>query len=740
MMKLNRRIKRNIRSNLSFYIITSILTMMTCVLIIGAASTGETMSNNFQEFFDHNKVESAQIYTKEMIPDEEIAQLENQYNLRMEEQKYYDHTNSEYTLRVYAPSEKINTYQITKGSELDSDDEILISERFANAHGLSIGEEIDVGNRSFKIVGFMVRPDYMYMLKNLTDSYYNYDNFGLAVIGESALQSMGTYVSYYSVLYHEENELSFRNDLNNKYTVRNYLASTANTRIEYPSNQGRDISQMAMNFAPVLFIMVMAVTALILSRKIKSEQKLLGTLSALGYKPSELTRHYMVYAAIPAVAGSILGVAAGWYLVEPFSNFYFNDFEIILHTVTVNPGAVLISIVIPLVLYELVAFIVVIRLLRKNAAHLLRTHISIKSYRVKRVFRKQSLSFRTKFRLRLLLGHLPRTAVALFGMVCAGGCILTGFAMSDSTNKAVISAISKTPYEYTYALNTPVTEIPKNAEGALCMNFEAPDSSFLFKLCGIDESTKYLELKTLSGKEIDYGKYYMTNAAAKTYGVQPGDRFTFYNIITAQKHSLIITDIVEGNANLCIYTSRKNAADLTGYPSEASNLLVSNEKLSLDPDIVLEEKSKTALKESVDSLINSARGVVCFIIVIGFFLGTMVIYLITNMIINENKINISMLKVLGYKQAEINKLVLNVNHIILILGYILSIPVTMGICTLGFADSAGSMGIFIPAYISGKSYAIALLIIILSYGTSLMLLRRKTLKINMVESLKDNRE
>ena len=105
----------------------------------------------------------------------------------------------------------------------------------------------------------------------------------------------------------------------------------------------------------------------------------------------------------------------------------------------------------------------------------------------------------------------------------------------------------------------------------------------------------------------------------------------------------------------------------------------------------------------------------------------------------ENRSNISMLKVLGYKDRQINQIVLNVNHILLPVGFLLSIPLVFASNNWFMTFLADFIGAMPKAYIAPQSFVYTAVLICLSYFGSLALLRRKVSKVDMVESLKGNR-
>lgn len=739
-MRLNKRISRNIKSSLSFYIVCSILTMLTCILIVASTSTGTTMTEVFDDFFERTNVEDAEIYTAKSISEEEQKKLCEKYDLHIEETIYLDEENDDYTMRVFGNSETINKCEITEGKDIHNDDEILVSQRFAEANDLSIGDTVQVRGKDFKITGYMIRPDYMYVLKSQSDSYFDYDSFGDAVISMEAMKQMDKNSSFYAIDYNKKDNYEFRKELNKEYMILSYVDRSSNARIKTAADEGKKVSDMAFNFAPVLFAIVMAVIGLVLSRKIKDEQKQIGTLSALGYRKKDLVRHYLIYSSIPAVIGSVLGIVLGFVLTGPFSDFYFGDFETLPHKISPNVPSVVVSAVVPFVLFSLVTVYVVRKLLKQDTVKLIHGMVGKNSNKQKNLLRNSKMNFKYKFKIRSIVANPLRTLVVVFGILVASICVIFGFGLLDALENTIEQSKTDVIYEHTYFMKTSVTDVPENAEGVIQASCEGGKNKTAFTIWGIDENSKLNKLDTISGEKAVYGNYYMTEAAAEAFHVSAGDTFEFYDIITAQKKEIKISDITEEKTNVRIYTSRENMKELFGYNPDESSILISNDKLDLDNGDVFTHLSKTKMIDIAKTMVGIFNAMCYVIMFFGVLLGVMVVYLITEMLINENVSNITMLGVLGYRRKEINKLILHMNHILILVGYVLAYPVTLFICKAAFADSVATMGVYIPVTISLKSFILGLIIILVTYFLVLFRLRKKVDKQDIVSSLSDNRE
>lgn len=110
------------------------------------------------------------------------------------------------------------------------------------------------------------------------------------------------------------------------------------------------------------------------------------------------------------------------------------------------------------------------------------------------------------------------------------------------------------------------------------------------------------------------------------------------------------------------------------------------------------------------------------------------------MLITENRHNISMLKVLGLKDKEINRMILNVNHCIIPVATFIGILLGYLCMIIVFKVYSGIEGVMYTAVISPKSIILTVVIVFACYFVSLFIIRRKAGNVDMVESLKDNRE
>ena len=126
--------------------------------------------------------------------------------------------------------------------------------------------------------------------------------------------------------------------------------------------------------------------------------------------------------------------------------------------------------------------------------------------------------------------------------------------------------------------------------------------------------------------------------------------------------------------------------------------------------------------------------------VIGAIICIAALYVSVNMLISENRHNISMLKVLGLKNREINRMIIDVNHIIIPFGIAVGMLTGYFMMVVVFRIYSGMEGVLYTPVITAQSIILTIVIVIACYAVSLLIVRRKADRVDMVESLKDNRE
>lgn len=336
-MTLNRRYLRNFKSSLSFYISTGLITALVVYMFIAMSASYKAAKEHVDKSFRDTVREDGQFTLYNEMTDSDISDFEQEYNVTIDRISYKetevldgaDSDKPEVTLRLFAPPERVDRYELSGGDDLSSDGEILINEQFANACGIKIGDSLTLasaeGQMKFKVAGFMIRYDYFFCLKNPNDTFSVSTEYGIAQLTQGAFDKLtgGSNPHYYAIKYSEDNETEVRRELYKRFMTSGYVPAALNNRIQTPEDELKSLETMSYVILPAAILFVVILIAAVLGRKVKNELKMIGILNALGYRRGELAVHYSLFGAIPGLIGGALGVLLGLFATEPMVGVMF---------------------------------------------------------------------------------------------------------------------------------------------------------------------------------------------------------------------------------------------------------------------------------------------------------------------------------------------------------------------------------------------------------------------------------
>ncbi|MCD8120464.1 MAG: ABC transporter permease [Lachnospiraceae bacterium] len=773
---LNKRYLRSLRANAAFYISTGILTVVTLLLFYLFYIGGTGILEFGEEFFASQALEDANFTTYLPISEEELEALEEEYDLVLEAQEVLNITEDGTTARIFLATEKIDLYAITAGKDLSSsesedsssddeiilseeensssddevilsegenstsDDEIILSEGYAVHEGIEIGDTISLAGKDYRVCGFFQRPDYLYMLENTDDSYKNISTFYLAYVSEENFESLGTPQVTYLVRYNKDNSREFREAVNDTWILQSYLASNDNMRIQMVDEQAKLFLVMAYIILVVMPLVAVVLICILISRKIKEEQRLIGTLASFGITRRKIIAHYTGFAALPGLAGGVLAFLFAFLFAQPYGELCLQDYEP-MHAHFHLPIAIgLLGIVVPTLIYILAAAISASRLLRAKTVDLLSGRAGAKNH-ARTAFRRSRMPFGAKFALRSMLGNPARAFAVTLGCFLGSLIILICFALIDSINHVSENSIDAIgSFEYEYILNSLLTEEPEEGSPMLVSSFET-ESGRSVSFMGSEEENPYLELHLEDGSTVtDMDGWYLSSAASFAENISAGDTVTFLNPLTLEETEITITDVVEYDMGCVLFTSIGQMQELLGLSEGTYNAIMSDCALEIDSAILRQTIEKSALREQCDTILEQMGPIIYAFVFLGIIICIASIYSVVNMMVKENRGTISMLKVLGYRDPKINRIVLSANHLLPPVGILLSIPVTFVCLDMFWSMMLDYDVMRIRTYVGPHSYLYTVVLTLGCYFLSVALVSRQTRKVSMVEALKDQRE
>ena len=524
---------------------------------------------------------------------------------------------------------------------------------------------------------------------------------------------------------------------------------------------------------PVLFLAIAILTMVTTMHRITASEKTqIGTLKALGFKDRRIIRHYACYALIISLIGSVLGIGLGWfvgwfimnpdgamgtYLDMPKWDLYVPPFC----------WAVLVAINL---FTLLIGFLSVRRMLSGTAADALRPYTPkrVRHLRVEETKRFKALNFGTKWNLRDLLRHKSRTAMTLIGIVGCTILLVGGLGMRD-TMDAFVDAFYEDANNYANRVNIGsgdqggvISEIVQRLlsgdnqadEDAKAEETRSQVMALADELDGDWSASLSVELgggpvgveiysvthdkvrfldNDMNFIELGNEGVYICSRVSEENDLSVGDTMTLspygsddhYEVTVAGvtrslSKGIVMTDIYAEEIGLpytisCIYTDK--SADEIPSDGRIANV-----------------QSKQSILDSFDSFMELMNLMVALLVVAACILGVVVLYNLGVMSYTERYREMATLKVVGFKDQKIGRLLISQNLWLTVLGVILGVP--LGALTLDYLIKALASEYELNMAIGPVTYIVS---VVLTFGVSLLvgfMVARKNRHIDMVAALK----
>ncbi len=747
-MIINKKIKRTMLENKSQYIGSLVLIIFSCLLFTMFNLVSVNLTELSSSFEKNYKQEDANFMSSKKI--DNIEALEAKFNLSIEETKSIDcNLSDNKTLRIFSENTKVNLPAIIEGKPLSNGD-ILIDPSYAKANRLKIGDSIEIYNKTFIISGLMSLPNYIYPLKTESDIMNDPKSFGIAIISKKDFNNLNKGNSLYAIRFNgDRNNLDdkisqFKDYLkNNNIIILNWMNVADNPRVTYFTAKLQGIDSMSSAMPIAILLLTCILTGIVMVRMLKKEAIIIGTLYALGYKKIEIIKHYLLYPMIISLLGGILGTLLGLLTLKPMMTFYVSYFNIPVNTLSFDITYIIISILLPIVFLIVSSYFIVNKSLKNSPVDLMKGgREKNKIGFIERKVKLDKLNFKTKFKIRELLRSLPRSSFLLLGIIMSTMLLLMGFTAKSSMDSLIKDSFNDAfKYNYTYVFNTIQNDKPEKGEAFSEIPFALKANNKInFTVYGVSSNSQYISFKDKSGNMLKSDKIIITRPLADKLKVKPKDTIKVINRLDSKEYNITVDNIAETYVGQYIYIPLDKLNEMLKFPAGSYMGLWSTEKINIPENKLLATVTIDDMKNAFDTMTKPLQAIISSIAFMSFIIGLIVIYVVTSLTIEENKENISLMKVLGYRKKEVYSLILNSSSFIVVMGYILGVPLLLASLGVLFKSMTKDMSISFPVTIDYIYVLVGFVIIYLTYELSKLLSRRKINKISMAEALKSRME
>ena len=517
--------------------------------------------------------------------------------------------------------------------------------------------------------------------------------------------------------------------------------------ISYSGSSGeKEEGQTMGSVLPVLFLLIAVLTMVSTMHRLAAKEKTqIGTLKALGFKDKRILRHYTSYAfmigIIGEAAGLLLGYGIAWMIMTPSGMM--GTYLDMPNWNLIVPWFVWLILALLLVLMTFIGFLSVKQMLRGTAADALRPYTpkKVKPLLIEKTKFFHKLSFGTRWNLRDIMRHKSRTAMSLIG---TAGCILLivgSFGMKDTMNSFLdLYYDGATNYTTRIYLSEDAAKEDRDAiiekydgDYSSAVSVQIGDKAVALDIYGIthdmvrvpDENNDFVTLP-------DDGAYVCVRISEK-FGLKAGDTVTVSPYGTDDKYTLKVAGVCRGVTE-SIVMSEKYAEKL-GISYTVDSVYTNTEKDGIETSSAIKSlQSKQQIVDSFDSFLWMMDLMVYILVFGAMLLGVVVLYNLGVMSYSERYREMATLKVVGFKDGKIGRLLIGQNLWVSFIGVIIGIPAGIGVLDYLLHELAGEYEMKMS--VSPLSIILG---VVLTLGVSVivsLMVARKNKKIDMVEALK----
>lgn len=739
------------------------ISMMVMVAIgigvfVGFNMQWRSLEKNTEDFLTQTNYADYRIYSEQGFSSEDIAAIEDIEGVTKASRVFQvnvDVKNKNSSLALFVTeNDTVSTTYLCEGQAYDENkDGFWLSDKFAVKNDLKLGDMLTITYRNMEIsgeiLGLVKSSEFMICVADSNQLMPNYASFGFVYTTPTKIKNaLGGTIFYPQIhlcseLSQQEMENAVKDALG--YTV---LVLGKKDHVSYAGAQSEiQEGKTMVSVLPILFLLIGVLTMITTMHRMTANEKTqIGTLKALGFKNRRIIRHYSAYGLFIGVVGAILGTALGYgicaMVVNPYSmeGTYFDmpTWDLVAPWWT---WFILFGIILFL---TFVSFLSVKKMLKGTAADALRPYVpkKVKPLAMEKSKIWNHMKFATKWNLRDVFRHKTRSVMTLFGVV---GCMLLlvgGFGMRD-TLSGMVDTLDRRVFTYETKVN--FVETVSNEQAIEFASQYDGDymASQSVQVNGGDPVT--LEIYHISHDTIHFigqkneevplqndGVYISIRVMNRGYRI--GDVIPFSPYGSSETYEAKVAGILRSFQGENIVMTTEYARQIK-IPFTISSVFTnrSSEEIT-STDFVSGMQKKSAIMDSFLSLLDVMNAMVWIFVLAAVILGVVVLYNLGVMSYIERYRELATLKVVGFQNAQIGRILIGQNIWLTILGIVIGLPLGVGVLYLLVTTLASEYELKMVLGI--LTYSVSIL---LTFGVSLIVgfvVSHKNKKINMVEALK----
>lgn len=723
------------------------------------------------------------------IQNQILDSIKDKYDFTYELEESKTITEGSTLMKILPYSEDgMNQTYLVDGRKPEKNNEVTILPGYADANNIEIGDTIKIGGTEYKVVGFTYASDYIYPLLSFSMPIFDEKTNNIVHMTQNAFANFnGLSDNVYAITYNYEVprkfeiEVSVDEDASTSDSDNNadstmdmfedeHIMMDVNTitrigrigalQLEFASNR-----LFAECFLYLLLTISVIIIVIITKKRIDDERLQIGVLKSLGYNRFSIATSYLVYPIFGSIIGGIFGFIIGIIVHRPIADILVSYYCVPLDNFIISFDYLKTSIIIPMIMLSILSYLIAIFMLRKKPLSLLKEGSNLKINIFSRICNKLTsfLPFESRFKYSLAFRSLGKLLIVTLTSFCTGLLIVLILIGMNLFNDVIDKSFAGIDYKYMVGLSGITTEeIGDSSKTDYILSASIPLTKIVdergnekkidkedvnFSFTGLDQDTKFVRVLNEKEKEmndllIEEDGIIVNENAKELLGLEVGDVLTFeYENITLNYSILGFNSEYMGYG---AYIDREAFSYDLGFDTSIYTSMYSNDDIYKNLDELTKEESAKItnvlsiedLKRNIAKQMDRFNGSIYLVIAFASFMALIIIAVIANIVVEENKKTISLMKVMGYKDKKISNIILNIYTPFIVVAYLLSIPAMINILEMIVQTLVGDIEVTIPIAMTPIQIIIGLIGLLVAYYIAIGLSKRVLKKVPLSIALK----
>ena len=747
---LRKRLPRELKIEIGKYLVVFILMVATIGFVSGFLVADGSMITAYKEGFEKYNIEDGNFRTAEQIYKTQREEIEN-LGVKLYDNFYLEEPlDNGSTMRIFKNREEINKVCLMDGELPAKTGEIAIDRMYADNNGLSVGDILQSGKKTWKITGLVALSDYSCLFQNNNDSMFDSVKFGVSVVTGEEFDSLNQdKLQYnYSWIYDqkpktekEEKEVSedLMEDIGEIVTLESFVPQYLNQAITFTGDDMGGDKAMVIMLLYIVMVIMAFVFGITISNTIRKEAGVIGTLRASGYTRQELVLHYMTLPVLVTLFGALIGNILGYTVFKDIcAAMYYGSYSLPTYVTVWNAEAFLLTTVVPVIIMLVVNYVVLRHKLKLSPLKFLRRDLSSGRRQKRAVHLSSRIKIFSRFRLRVIFQNMSNYIVLFLGIIFANLLLMFGLLLPSALSHYQGEIQGNMLAKYQYMLQVPVSAVSGNKLDSLISLLEfymdsETDNEDAEKFSayslntlpgkykseevlfyGIEPNSKYVKIdfdneessdedgsavsadtedinEKTDNNIINTGKnttgVYISSAYADKFLIKIGDTITLKEKYEKDEYSFRVAGIYDYTAVLCVFMPRSELNDIFDLGNDYYSGYFSDTELTdIKNQYIGSVVDLDALTKISRQLDVSMGSMMGLINGFAIMIYMVLIYLLSKIIIEKNAQSISMVKILGYTNGEISRLYIMSTSAVVVICLLLSLPIETAVMNILFRE------------------------------------------------------